>query len=71
LELPAGWLHYIFMAIADNDADRFRRQAEVCRKESEKAHSLVDAASWLRLADDFDKLAERERERLRYKRHHA
>jgi hypothetical protein len=57
------------MAIADNDADRFRRQAEVCRKESEKAHSLVDAASWLRLAEDFDKLAERER--LRYKRHHA
>ena len=58
------------MAIAYNDADRFRRQAEVCRKESEKAH-LVDAASWLRLAEDFDKLAERERERLRYKRHHA
>jgi hypothetical protein len=59
------------MAIADNDADRFRRQAKVCRKEAEKAGSLVDAASWLRLAEDFDKLAERERERLRYKRHHA
>jgi hypothetical protein len=59
------------MAIADNDADRFRRQAEVCRHESEKAHSLADAASWLRLAEDFDKLAERERERLRNKRHHV
>jgi len=45
------------MAIAENDADRFRRQAEVCRNESEKAHSLVDAASWLRLPEDFDKLA--------------
>jgi hypothetical protein len=53
------------MTIADNDAARFRRQAEACRKESEKALSLVDAASWLRLAEDFDKLAERERERLR------
>jgi len=59
------------MAIAENDADRFRRQAEVCRNESEKAHSLVDAASWQRLAEDFDKLAEREQERLRNKRHDA
>lgn len=59
------------MAIANNDADRYRRQAEVCRKESEKARSLVDAASWLRLAEDFDKLAERERDRLHHKRHNA
>ena len=59
------------MAIAENDADRFRRQAEVCRNESEKAQSLIDAASWLRLPEDFDKLAEREQERLRNKRHDA
>ena len=59
------------MTIAENDADRFRRQAEVCRNESEKAQSLIDAASWLRLAEDFDKLAEREQERLRNKRHDA
>ena len=44
-----------------DDADRFRRQAEICREESNKACSPVDAASWLRLADDFEKLAERER----------
>jgi hypothetical protein len=36
-------------------AVRFRRQAEVCREESSKARDLVDAASWLRLADDFEK----------------
>ena len=42
-----------------DDADRFRRQAEVCREESAKALSLVDAAAWLRLADDFDMLAKR------------
>jgi len=59
------------MTIAENDADRFRRQTEVCRNESEKAQSLIDAASWLRLAEDFDKLAEREQERLRNKRHDA
>ena len=30
---PDGFIR-IFMAIDDNDADRFQRQAEVCRKES-------------------------------------
>ena len=40
-----------------DDADRFLRQAVVCREESDKARSLVDAANWLRLADDFEKLA--------------
>ena len=40
-----------------DDAARFRRQAEVCREKSSKSRELVDAASWLRLADDFEKLA--------------
>ena len=40
-----------------DDAARFRRQAEVCREVSSKARDLLDAASWLRLADDFEKLA--------------
>ena len=44
-----------------DDAVRFRRQAEVCREESIKARDLVDAASWLRLADDFENLAARKR----------
>ena len=35
--------------------------------QSEKARDLIDAASWLRLADDFEKLAERKRLRG----HHA
>ena len=42
-----------------DDAVRFRRQAEICREESSKARDLVDAASWLRLADDFENLAAR------------
>jgi len=42
-----------------DDAARFRRQAEVCREQSSKTRDLVDAASWLRLADDFENLAAR------------
>ena len=42
------------------DADRFRRLAVVCREKSDKARSLVDAASWRRLVNDFEKLAGRE-----------
>jgi len=42
-----------------DDVARFRRQAEVCREESSKSRELVDAANWLRLADDFESLAAR------------
>ena len=49
------------MALDEDDAVRFHRQAGVCRDQSEKARNLIDAASWLRLADEFEKLAERER----------
>ena len=44
-----------------DDADRFLRQAVICREESNRALSLVEAASWLRLADDFEKRAKREK----------
>jgi hypothetical protein len=44
-------------AMDTDDAVRFQRQAEVCQEQSSKARDLVDAASWLRLADDFEKLA--------------
>jgi hypothetical protein len=57
----------------NNDADRFRRQAGLCREKSAKARSPVDAASWLRLAEDLLRLAEdfeklREQKRLLSKR---
>ena len=38
-----------------DDANRFLKQAEVCREEANKTPSLIEAASWLRLADDFEK----------------
>jgi hypothetical protein len=43
------------------DADRFLRQAVICREESIKARSLMEAASWLRLADDFENRANRQK----------
>jgi hypothetical protein len=42
-----------------DDAVRFQRQAEVCQEQSSKARDLVDAVSWLLLADDFEKVATR------------
>jgi hypothetical protein len=49
------------IAMDIDDADRFRRRAEICREEANKARSPVEAVSWLRLADDFEKPAECER----------
>ena len=44
-----------------DDANRFLKQAEVCREEANKALNLIEAASWLRLADDFEKRAKRKK----------
>jgi hypothetical protein len=48
-----------------DDANRFLKQAEICREEANKTPSLIEAASWLRLADDFEK---RVKQRKRGKR---
>jgi len=40
------------------DVQRYRRQAEECRAEAAKPGSPLEVASWLQLADDFDKLAD-------------
>jgi len=47
-----------------DDANRFLKQAEICREEANKALSPVEAASWLRLADDFEKRAKPRKRRL-------
>jgi len=43
-----------------DDADRFLKQAVVCREEADKAINLIEAASWLQLADDFEERARQE-----------
>ncbi|MGY2908978.1 hypothetical protein [Bradyrhizobium sp. URHC0002] len=38
-----------------DDAEDSLKQAAVCREEANKALNLIEAASWLRLAEDFEK----------------
>jgi hypothetical protein len=44
--------------MSKTDADRFRQQAEECRKLAERSASQLDKEAWLRLAADWIKLAE-------------
>jgi hypothetical protein len=46
------------VAMTESDADRFRQEAEECRKLAERARSQMDKEAWLRLAADWIKLAE-------------
>jgi hypothetical protein len=39
------------------ETDKYRRLAQVCRDEAAKAISPIDKDRWLRLADEFRKLA--------------
>ena len=41
-----------------SDANKYRRQAEECRRNAESALRPVDRDAWLRLAADWTKLAE-------------
>jgi hypothetical protein len=42
----------------ESAADRYRREAEECRQNAERAIRPIDREAWLRLADDWAKLAE-------------
>jgi hypothetical protein len=44
--------------MSQDDAKRFREQADECRKEAERSISQDAAEAWLRLAVDWMKLAE-------------
>ena len=43
--------------MSDDDAARFRKQAEDCRAQAAKAVSPLDEESWLRVAEEWLKLA--------------
>jgi hypothetical protein len=49
--------------MSDDDAVRFRKQAEECREQAAKAVSPLDKEAWLRLAADWIKLAQNAEER--------
>ena len=42
----------------DADADRFRKQAEQARQHAIKANSPLDKEAWLKLAEEWLKLAQ-------------
>jgi hypothetical protein len=48
-------VHYL-VGMSD-DADRFRKQAEDCREQAAKAMSPLDKEAWLRVAEEWLKLA--------------
>jgi hypothetical protein len=50
---------------SDEDIARFRQKAEECRQQAEKSLSSFDKESWLRLADDWIKMAQEIGRRLR------
>jgi hypothetical protein len=49
---------YYPSAMAETDAERFRKEAEDCRVLAEKASSPIDKEWWLRLAAEWLKLAQ-------------
>jgi hypothetical protein len=42
----------------DSDADRFRKMADECREQAERAHSALDKERWLRLAGNWITMAQ-------------
>ena len=41
----------------DIEPDKFRREAAECRRNAEQARTPIDREAWLRLAEDWVKLA--------------
>ncbi len=44
-------------SMPDIEQDKFRREAQECRQNAKQARSPVDREAWLRLAEDWLKLA--------------
>ena len=44
--------------MTETSEERFRREAERCRKEAAQASSEPDKVAWLRMANDWIRLAE-------------
>ena len=50
-------------AMAETEAERFRKEAEECIREAERAISPLDRESWLRMAKQWSKLAKEAEQR--------
>ena len=49
--------------MTDTNTDKFLKQAEDCLREAGKAINPLDKEAWLRLAEDWMKLAQAAKER--------
>ena len=58
-------MHY-FNVMTETDAQRYRKAAQECREQAEKAIGQLDKETWLRLAADWIKLAQAAEERHRF-----
>jgi uncharacterized alpha-E superfamily protein len=45
--------------MSDIEPDKFRREAEECRRNAEQARNPIDREAWLRLAEDWMELVRR------------
>jgi hypothetical protein len=54
-------------AIAASDKDAFREEAYECRVLAASAASALDRETWLRLAVEWQKLADEAEKRMRFK----
>jgi hypothetical protein len=59
------FVHY-FRVMTETDAQRFRKAAQECREQAERAISQLDKEAWLWLAADWIKLAQAAEERHRF-----
>ena len=57
LRVPPSLLCIIPIAMPNYDADRYRKQAEEARQQAKKAISPLDKEAWLRIAEEWLKLA--------------
>jgi hypothetical protein len=44
--------------MSETDTDRFLKNADECFQQAEKAHSPLDQEMWLRLAEEWKRLAQ-------------
>jgi hypothetical protein len=60
-----GSVNLLRRRMSNDDADKFRKQADECRQQAEKAISPLDKEAWLRVAGEWIKLAMSVEERRR------
>ena len=55
--LPIDGLFALSGAMSETDAAKYRKQAEECREQAAKAISPLDSEAWLKVAEEWLKLA--------------